>query len=112
MIHLDSLTVDRQFVNMGETGMISCAKKVADSLANPHEQRVGGLMRYTLCVFQGRQRRNSFRNDFTLFSLVQRDAQVRPKAHRARSAPLLLICVIIRPFFCSQFAVAEVRHGS
>lgn len=64
MTDLDSLTRGRQFVNMGKPGMISSPLKICASLCNPLIHWVAGLLRYTLCVFKGWQRRNSFRYGF------------------------------------------------
>lgn len=39
-------------MNMAKLGTVSRSLKTGASVANPLESRAGGLMRYTLCVFQ------------------------------------------------------------
>ena len=51
-------------MNMAKLGIVSRAGNYFHSLGNPRKQRAGGLMRYTLCVFQGWARRNGSRNGF------------------------------------------------
>ena len=53
-------------MNMAKLGIVSAAGNYFHSLGNPRKQRAGGLMRYTLCVFQGKARQNGSRNGFTV----------------------------------------------
>lgn len=39
-------------MNMAKLGIVSRAGNYFHSLGKRHKQRAGGLMRYTLCVFQ------------------------------------------------------------
>jgi hypothetical protein len=71
-------------------------------------ERVNRLMRYTLCVFQGCQRWNSFRNDFAVLRGIESEV-----ARAARPAfTYLLICCHFTYFYIRQFSAAGVRHGS
>lgn len=51
MNHLDSLTTQEKIMTMAKLGIVSTAGNYFSTLGNPHKQRAGGLMRYTLCVF-------------------------------------------------------------
>ena len=59
MMHLDSLTGGRQFMNMANMVRFPALLKISSSLCNPHEQRLCDLMRYTLCVLKSTERLTS-----------------------------------------------------
>lgn len=59
-----TLTTQEKIVNMVKLGIVSAAGNYFHSFGKRHKQRAGGLMRYTLCVFQDKARRHSSRYGF------------------------------------------------
>jgi hypothetical protein len=104
MNHLDSLTLQKKIMNMAKLGTVSRSLKIYSLLGNPLESRAGGLMRYTLCVFQGAERRNSFRNNSCSFPDVAAIRSGRLGALRREASPLLIICSIIVPLKVCVFS--------
>lgn len=51
-------------MNMAKLGTVIQSKTRLAKNGNPRKQRAGGLMRYTLCVFQGWANRNGSRHGF------------------------------------------------
>jgi hypothetical protein len=74
MITHDRLTGDRQFMNMDEFHRFGQSDLYQEKFADYCIERDISLMRYTLCVFQGWQRWNSFWNDFTPFHVSEFDS--------------------------------------
>jgi len=64
MIAFLTLTGGRKMMNMAKLGTVIQSKTGQAKSGNPLKQRAGDLMRYTLCVFQDKARRNGSRNSF------------------------------------------------
>jgi hypothetical protein len=64
MITKNTLTGARKMMNMQKLGIVVQSKFGQAKGANPRKQRAGGLMRYTLCEYQGKAKRNSSRHSF------------------------------------------------
>lgn len=67
MNHLNTLTGERKIMNMAKLGTVAQSKSRPAEGANPRKQRADGMTSYTLCVFQGVAKRNSFRNSYPRF---------------------------------------------
>lgn len=95
MITKNTLTGDRKIMNMQKVGTVVQSKSGHENGENPRKHRAGELMRYTLCVIQERQRRNSFRYGFALNPLKAFWVCEPAGGRRAAKPPILLICLII-----------------
>jgi hypothetical protein len=59
MISENTLTGDRKMMNMAKVGTVVQSNFGQVKGANPRKQRAGGMTRYTLCVIDGAEKRNS-----------------------------------------------------
>lgn len=68
-------------MNMAKLGIVAQSKFGQAKGANPRKHKAGDVMRYTLCVYQGQAKRNSFRSSFIPFRCVYQGV-VRRRAAR------------------------------
>ena len=60
----NTLTGDRKIMNMPKLGTVIQSNLALENLQNLLKQRASGLMRYTLCEYRSKAKRNSLLNGF------------------------------------------------